>query len=316
MQKAGNVILLFLTALIWGVAFVAQSVSMDYIGPLTFICLRFFIGGLFLIPVIWIFDKKKEDGERKKGMLCAGREENEPGQKNHGSKHTRWMDKKLIFSGIVCGIFLFGGSFFQQVGIQYTTVGKAGFITAFYIIIVPLFGLFMKKRCGLLTWIGVFVALLGLYFLCMTEALRIERGDFLVLIGAFMFAAQIMAVDYFNPQVDGVKMSCYQFLTGGVIGLCGMLLFESPSLTPILGAAVPILYTGIMSTGVGYTLQIVGQKGIHPAVAALILSMESVFSALSGFILLHQTMSFRELTGCILMFLAIILAQLPDFWRK
>lgn len=296
-KKIRNIILLFLTALIWGMAFVAQSVSMDYIQPLTFICIRFFIGGLFLLPFIFIMDKKKKEDMQQI-------EKTEPNKKT------------LLAGGIICGIFLFGGSFFQQVGIQYTTVGKAGFLTAFYIIIVPLLGLFLKKKCPPLTWCGVAISLVGLYFLCMTESLTLQKGDALVFIGAFMFAGQIMAIDYYNPMVDGVRLSCIQFFTAGIIGFIGMILFEQPQLSAILGAAGPILYTGIMSSGVGYTLQIIGQKGIHPAVAALILSLESVFSALSGFLFLHQGMSGRELLGCGLMFLAIILAQMPDFREK
>lgn len=296
-KKIRNIILLFLTALIWGMAFVAQSVSMDYIQPLTFICIRFFIGGLFLLPFIFIMDKKKNEDMRQIDKTEANK-------------------KTLLIGGIICGIFLFGGSFFQQVGIQYTTVGKAGFLTAFYIIIVPLLGLFLKKKCPPLTWCGVAISLVGLYFLCMTESLILQKGDALVFIGAFMFAGQIMAIDYYNPMVDGVRLSCIQFFTAGIIGFVGMLLFEQPQLSAILGAAGPILYTGIMSSGVGYTLQIIGQKGIHPAVAALILSLESVFSALSGFLFLHQGMSGRELLGCGLMFLAIILAQMPDFREK
>ena len=296
-KKIRNIILLFLTALIWGMAFVAQSVSMDYIQPLTFICIRFFIGGLFLLPFIFIMDKKKNEDTQQIDKTEANK-------------------KTLLAGGIICGIFLFGGSFFQQVGIQYTNVGKAGFLTAFYIIIVPLLGLFLKKKCPPLTWCGVALSLVGLYFLCMTESLTLQKGDALVFIGAFMFAGQIMAIDYYNPMVDGVRLSCIQFFTAGIIGFVGMILFEQPQLSAILGAAGPILYTGIMSSGVGYTLQIIGQKGIHPAVAALILSLESVFSALSGFLFLHQGMSGRELLGCGLMFLAIILAQMPDFREK
>lgn len=295
-QKIRNTIFLFLTALIWGAAFVAQSVSMDYIEPMTFICLRSFIGGVFLIPVIWFLDQKKKNS----GEVTS-------------SVAVKWSDKKVIEAGIACGLCLFLANCFQQTGIQYTTVGKAGFITSFYIIIVPLLGLFFKKYCGILTWISVVVALAGLYFLCINEALHIQKGDFMILVSAFFFAAQILVIDYYNQFVDGVKMSCIQFLTGAVLAFFAMMIFEDPQWAMIMKAAVPILYTGIMSTGVGYTLQIVGQKGLNPTVAALILSLESVFSALSGFVILHQVLSARELIGCALMFGAIILAQLPDF---
>ena len=313
-HKLRNTFFLFLTAMIWGAAFVAQSVSMDYIGPFTFICLRSVIGGLFLIPVIIVLDgiRKKSQNEsadvvNSENILYIETEE---------KQRLSWKNKQLIEGGIVCGIFLFFANCFQQTGIQYTTVGKAGFITTFYIIIVPLIGLFFKKYCGILTWIGVVIALAGLYFLCITQKLTIQRGDALILCCSVLYAGQILAIDHYNPFADGVKMSCIQFLTGGILGAVFMLLFENPSIAMILSAAGPILYTGIMSTGVGYTLQIVGQKGLNPTVAALILSLESVFSALSGYLFLHQVLTTRELIGCALMFIAIVLAQLPDIRRK
>ena len=309
-----NTFFLFLTAMIWGAAFVAQSVSMDYIGPFTFICLRSVIGGLFLIPVIIVLDGIRKKSQNESADVVNS--ENILHIETEEKQRLSWKNKQLIEGGIVCGIFLFFANCFQQTGIQYTTVGKAGFITTFYIIIVPLIGLFFKKYCGILTWIGVVVALAGLYFLCITQKLTIQRGDALILCCSVLYAGQILAIDHYNPFVDGVKMSCIQFLTGGILGAVFMLLFENPSLAMILSAAGPILYTGIMSTGVGYTLQIVGQKGLNPTVAALILSLESVFSALSGYAFLHQVLTTRELIGCVLMFIAIVLAQLPDIRRK
>ena len=313
-HKLRNTFFLFLTAMIWGAAFVAQSVSMDYIGPFTFICLRSVIGGLFLIPVIIVLDgiRKKSQNESANAVSA----ENILHIETEEKQRLSWKNKQLIEGGIVCGFFLFFANCFQQTGIQYTTVGKAGFITTFYIIIVPLIGLFFKKYCGILTWIGVVIALAGLYFLCITQKLTIQRGDALILCCSVLYAGQILAIDHYNPFVDGVKMSCIQFLTGGVLGAVFMFLFENPSLAMILSAAGPILYTGIMSTGVGYTLQIVGQKGLNPTVAALILSLESVFSALSGYVFLHQVLTTKELIGCALMFIAIVLAQLPDIRRK
>lgn len=314
-HKLRNTFFLFLTAMIWGAAFVAQSVSMDYIGPFTFICLRSVIGGLFLIPVIIVLDgiRKKSQNESTNVVSSENTLHN---IETEEKQRLSWKNKQLIEGGIVCGIFLFFANCFQQTGIQYTTVGKAGFITTFYIIIVPLIGLFFKKYCGILTWIGVVIALAGLYFLCITQKLTIQRGDALILCCSVLYAGQILAIDHYNPFVDGVKMSCIQFLTGGVLGAVFMFLFENPSVAMILSAAGPILYTGIMSTGVGYTLQIVGQKGLNPTVAALILSLESVFSALSGYVFLHQVFTTRELIGCVLMFIAIVLAQLPDIRRK
>ena len=313
-HKLRNTFFLFLTAMIWGAAFVAQSVSMDYIGPFTFICLRSVIGGLFLIPVIIVLDGIRKKSQNESADVVNS--ENILHIETEEKQRLSWKNKQLIEGGIVCGIFLFFANCFQQTGIQYTTVGKAGFITTFYIIIVPLICLFFKKYCGILTWIGVVVALAGLYFLCITQKLTIQRGDALILCCSVLYAGQILAIDHYNPFVDGVKMSCIQFLTGGILGAVFMLLFENPSIAMILSAAGPILYTGIMSTGVGYTLQIVGQKGLNPTVAALILSLESVFSALSGYLFLHQVLTTRELIGCALMFIAIVLAQLPDIRRK
>ena len=313
-HKLRNTFFLFLTAMIWGAAFVAQSVSMDYIGPFTFICLRSVIGGLFLIPVIIVLDGIRKKSQNESADVVNS--ENILHIETEEKQRLSWKNKQLIEGGIVCGIFLFFANCFQQTGIQYTTVGKAGFITTFYIIIVPLIGLFFKKYCGILTWIGVVVALAGLYFLCITQKLTIQRGDALILCCSVLYAGQILAIDHYNPFVDGVKMSCIQFLTGGILGAVFMLLFENPSIAMILSAAGPILYTGIMSTGVGYTLQIVGQKGLNPTVAALILSLESVFSALSGYLFLHQVLTTRELIGCALMFIAIVLAQLPDIRRN
>lgn len=314
-HKLRNTFFLFLTAMIWGAAFVAQSVSMDYIGPFTFICLRSVIGGLFLIPVIIVLDGIRKKNQNESANVVSS-ENTLYNIETEEKQRLSWKNKQLIEGGIVCGIFLFFANCFQQTGIQYTTVGKAGFITTFYIIIVPLIGLFFKKYCGILTWIGVVVALAGLYFLCITQKLTIQRGDALILCCSVLYAGQILAIDHYNPFVDGVKMSCIQFLTGGVLGAVFMFLFENPSVAMILSAAGPILYTGIMSTGVGYTLQIVGQKGLNPTVAALILSLESVFSALSGYVFLHQVLTTRELIGCVLMFIAIVLAQLPDIRRK
>lgn len=290
-----NTILLFLTAFIWGIAFVAQSVGMDYVGPFTFNCVRSLIGGIVLIPCIWLLgrgtqEKKRDNFKESKKLLVAG--------------------------GILCGILLYAASSFQQIGIAYTTVGKAGFITAFYIIIVPVLGLFLKKKCAPTVWIGVVMALAGLYFLCMTEELSVGKGDVLVLICAFLFSIHILVIDHFTELVDGVKMSCIQFFVCGILSAVSMFWVEEPRVSDIMAAWQPILYAGVLSCGVAYTLQIVGQKGMNPTVASLILSLESVISVLAGIILLNQNLSKREAAGCILMFCAIILAQLPQRKEK
>ena len=285
-------LLLLLTAVIWGTAFVAQSVGMDYVGPFTFLCTRSFIGGAALLPVIAFMDRQKSEEARL--------EEKKPENR-----------KILIRGGILCGLALCFASGFQQYGILFTTVGKAGFITACYIVLVPIAGIFFGKRCGINVWIGVILAVGGLYCLCITESLRIGTGDILVFICAFLFAAHILIIDHFTPYVDGVKMSCIQFFVCGIVAGIGMLVLEQPDISDILMAWQSILYAGLLSSGVGYTLQIVGQKGLNPTVASLIMSLESVVSVLAGLLILHQTLSGREALGCVLMFAAIVLAQLP-----
>ena len=224
--------------------------------------------------------------------------------------------KTLLAGGVSCGALLFVASNLQQIGIQYTTVGKAGFITAMYIVLVPILGIFWKKKVGGRVWIAVLLAVAGLYLLCMTGGLTLQKGDLLVLACALAFSFHILVIDYFSPKVDGVKMSCIQFLVCGLLsGVC-MLLFEKPDLGAILMAWMPILYAGVLSSGVAYTLQIVGQKGMNPTVASLILSLESVVSVIAGWAILNQQLSGRELAGCGLMFCAIILAQLPERSRK
>ena len=282
-------LLLFLAAIIWGVAFVAQSVGMDYVGPFTFNCVRTLIGGIVLIPCIAILNRGKV------------------------KKKTDFTEKKrLLLGGICCGVALTTGSTLQQFGIMYTTVGKAGFITAFYIIIVPILGLFLGKKCGVSVWISVVIALAGLYFLCITDGFSIGKGDIYVFLGAIAFSIHILVIDHFTQFNDGVKMSCIQFFVCGILCFVPMMLFEQPEISMILLAWKPILYAGVMSCGVAYTLQIVGQKNMNPTVASLILSLESVTSVIAGFLVLHQNLSHRELIGCGLMFVAIVLAQLPQ----
>lgn len=293
-------LLLLLTAVIWGVAFVAQSVGMDYVGGFTFNCVRSIIGGLVLIPCIIFLDKWKARDARGAEQSVLTPEE------------QRSQKKTLVIGGICCGVALCVASNLQQFGIKYTTVGKAGFITAMYIIIVPVIGIFMKKTTGFRIWISVLLAVAGLYMLCMTEGFSIAFGDLLVLLCAVMFSVHILVIDYFSPKVDGVRMSCIQFLVSGILSGVGMLIFEEPSVGAVLQAWQPILYAGVMSCGVAYTLQIVGQKDMDPTVASLILSLESVISVLAGWIILGQKLNGKELFGCVLMFSAIILAQLPE----
>ena len=198
-------------------------------------------------------------------------------------------------------------------GIQYTTVGRAGFITACYIVIVPILGhFFLSKKCGATIWIAVALALAGLYLLCITDGFSVGKGDLLVMVCSLLFSLHILVIDYFSPKVDGVKMSCIQFLVCGILSGIPALIFESPDLAGIFAAKIPVLYAGVMSCGVAYTLQIVGQKNMNPTVASLILSLESCISVIAGWLILGQNLSSREIFGCVLMFGAIILAQLPQ----
>lgn len=307
--------LLFLTAVVWGVAFVAQSVGMDYVGPFTFNCIRCLIGAVVLVPCIWFLDGwKQRQGGASCGRESAGAQDSASCSRRSAGAQDGASDGShaLLVGGICCGLALFVASNLQQIGIQYTTVGKAGFITALYIVMVPVFGIFLKKRAGIRVWVSVALAVAGLYLLCITDRLALGKGDILVLLCAVVFAVHILVVDHFSAKTDGVRMSCIQFLVCGLLsGVC-MLLTEHPEMRLILQAWQPILYAGVFSCGVGYTLQIVGQKGTDPTVASLILSLESVVSVLAGWLLLGQRLSVRELGGCALMFAAILLAQLPE----
>lgn len=294
-------VLLLLTAAIWGVAFVAQSVGMDYVGPFTFNTVRSLIGGIVLIPCIMLLKR-----------INAGSKDT-AGAAEHASGDPAGQRKVLLTGGVACGVLLCIASNLQQFGIMYTSVGKSGFITAMYIVLVPVVGIFLKKKAGVKIWCSVAIAVCGLYLLCMTDnGFSIQKGDLLLLLGAVAFSFHILTIDYFSPKVDGVKMSCIQFFTCGILSMVCMFLFEQPQIGAILQAWMPIVYAGVMSCGVAYTLQIVGQKGMNPTVASLILSTESVISVIAGWLILHQKLSGRELLGCVLMFAAIILVQLPE----
>lgn len=290
-QQIKSSLILLLTATIWGVAFVAQSVGMEYIGPFTFNAIRCVLGGLVLIPVILVLKKKKETGAEN--------------QKKEDKK-TLWM------GGIACGVILCIASNLQQFGIMEASVGKSGFFTALYIVMIPVIGIFIGKRPGIKLWFCVALAVVGMYLLCMKDgSFTIERADIMLLLCALAFSFHILVVDYFSPKVDGVKMSCIQFFVCGVLSAVGMLFTETPDISNIQAAWLPLLYAGLLSCGVGYTLQIVGQKGINPVIASLIMSLESVISALAGWVILGQVLSPKEILGCVLMFVAIIITQIP-----
>jgi len=302
MDKIKNSLILLLTATIWGVAFVAQSAGMEYVGGFTFNCIRSIIGGIVLIPCVFWLRKRKS---KEQGTLLFVEVD-----VNQCSFWER--NRTLLCGGVCCGVVLCVASNLQQQGIKYTSVGKAGFITALYIVLVPVISFFMRKKVGKLVWIGMLFAVAGLYFLCINETLTVGQGDLLVLACAAVFAVHILVIDYFAPRVDCVAMSCIQFITCGILSGIPMLLFETVSMEQLMGAAGPILYAGVMSCGVAYTLQIIGQKNMNPTVASMILSLESVISVLAGLVLLHQKLSGRELLGCVLMFVAVILSQIPQ----
>ena len=288
--------LLLLTAAIWGSAFVAQQTGMDYVGPFTFNAARNLLGGLTLLPLIVFFSSCK------KRTLPPD-----------ASSENGTQSKTLWAGGILCGTALFAASALQQIGIQYTTVGKAGFITALYIVLVPVCGLFLRKRVQPKVWLAVLIAVAGLYLLCMTDgSFSLQKGDLLVHACALGFTVHILVIDHFSPKADGVKLSCIQFLTCGILSAIPALILEHPQVSSILAAWQPILYAGVMSCGVAYTLQVIGQKNMNPTVASLILSMESCISVLAGWIILGQQLSAKEILGCVIMFAAIILAQLPQ----
>lgn len=282
-----------LAALIWGTAFVAQSVGADYVEPFTFNAARSAVAFLFLLALCVALRALRRRG-------AAGAEV------QSGSR------KDLLVGGICCGVALTVATNLQQKGLETTTSGKAGFITALYIVIVPIVGIFLKKKAPRTIWISVVLAVAGLYCLCITEDFTITGGDFYILLCAFSFSAHILVIDYFTQKVDGVELSCAQFLVVMVLSSIGMLATETPSAEALRICIGPILYVGILSSGVAYTLQILAQKDSNPTVVSLLLSLESVFATLAGAVILHDQMSGKEYFGCVLMLIAVVLAQLPE----
>ncbi|MBQ7408847.1 MAG: DMT family transporter [Clostridia bacterium] len=287
-----GVFLLLLAALIWGIAFVAQSEAMNYIGPFTMNGTRTLLATLFLFGASFVSDKIKG----KKFTLLGST-----------NKDT---NKNLLLGGIFCGIALTTATSFQQIGIIDTTVGKAGFLTTLYIVIVPLFGLFLGKKVAWNGWVGVVLATVGMFLLCIHEQVAFQKGDVLMIICAFAFAIHILIIDKYAPLVDGIRLSMIQFAFCAVISLILAFIFEKPNLNDILRGWLPVVYAGIMSAGVGYTLQIIGQKFVPSHIAPLLLSFESVFALLAGAVILKEKMILQEYFGCALVFIAVILAQI------
>ena len=285
-------LMLILTAVIWGSAFVAQDSASTAVHPFSLNCSRFFIGAVVLIPVFLYYNSKEDKSDKaayKAKMICS------------------------VKGGVFCGLALFGASALQQLGISAgTDAGKAGFITVMYIVLVPLLGLFIKKRVGLLAWIAVAIAPIGLYFLCIQGDFKFAVSDLLILLCAVVFAIHILVIDYYSPKSNGVLMSCIQFFVVSALSGVFMLITERPYIVNIANGWLEILYLGVMSCGVAYTLQIIAQKDTNPTVASLLMSLESVFAMIFGAIILSQTPTLRELFGSFLIFAAVILAQLPS----
>ena len=302
-REIRGTLMLFLTAFIWGTAFVAQKSGMDTISPVAFNGIRTLIGAISLLPVIALMNVLGKKGEAKESTIDEKKQ------------------KKLLWTGgILCGLFLMAAGNVQQIGMYWTTAGKTGFITALYVILVPLIGLFLKKKIRPIFWACVAASAVGLYLLCIPAAGgfgAVNKGDVIVFICAFLFSGHILVIDYFSPKVDGVKMSCIQFFVAG--GLSCILMFfidpalgfELPDLGDLQAGWFQLCYAGIMSCSVAYTLQVVAQADVNPTLSSMILCLESVFAVLAGAVLLGEGMGLREIIGCVLMFAAIMVAQLP-----
>jgi drug/metabolite transporter (DMT)-like permease len=281
--------LLLLAAAIWGFAFVAQRVGMEHVGPFTFNAVRFALGGIVLLPLVALRKRQATVFDRKQPAVGGG---------------MIWR------GGVIAGLALFAGASFQQTGIVHTTAGKAGFITGLYVIIVPIMGLLWKQRMGMQTWLGAILAAIGLYFLSAPSRLSIASGDLLVLASAFMWAGHVHIIAWLSPRIDPIQLACRQFLICSAISFVVAGFTESVSSGGLKEAAVPILYAGLMSTGVAYTLQVVAQRRVHPAHAAIILSLEAVFAAIGGWLMLGEVLSIGELFGALLMLAGMLLSQI------
>jgi drug/metabolite transporter (DMT)-like permease len=284
-----SVFILLLTAAIWGFAFVAQRVGMGFLGAFTFNGIRFALGSISLLPVIYFFDKKFKS--------------------ENSAERVDADIKTTIKSGVIAGCILYIAASLQQVGLIYTTAAKAGFITSLYIVLVPILGIFLKQKTHSTTWLGAITAAVGLYFLSINEGFTIEFGDLLQVIGALFWAVHIQVIDKFVKKVDAIKLSSTQFATCSVLSLITAFIFEDISMSGVVSAIVPLLYGGVMSAGVAYTLQAVGQRYAKPSHAAIALSMEAVFAAIGGILILNETMSLRGYLGCALMLAGMLISQ-------
>ena len=285
--------ILLVTAIIWGSAFVAQSKGMDYLGPFSFNGIRSIIAIIFLsIVLLCIIIKNKKNPEFK-----------------------LFKNRKALLGSIFCGIALMFSTSTQQIGISMTSVGKSGFITSLYIILVPILGLLLKKKVPIKIWFCVGIVLVGLYLLCIKNSVKIEIGDIFLLLSAFGFAVQILIVDNISQDINTILLSIIQLSAVAILSLFPICIIEQPSISNTLNAMPYLLFAGVLSSGIAYTLQIVGQKYTTPVVASLIMSLESVFAAITGWLFLNEILSLNETIGCILIFIAIIISQI-DFKKR
>lgn len=311
-----NNVLLLVTAFIWGSAFVAQSAGMDYVGPLTFNGARCLLGALLLL-IVWgcvnRFHVLEDRTEKREAYLKKRAQERGDASAWERFRQVRAENRIcLLTGGVACGFVLTAASALQQVGMVYTTAGKAGFLTALYIILIPICRSFFGKRISLKVWIAVCLSMIGLYLLCVDRSLSIGKGDLMILLCACFYTIHILCIDHFSPRVNGIKLSCIQFFVAGLLCMAGAFLFEQPSWKAVGAAWLPLFYAGGLSCAVAYTLQIIAQKDLDPTVASLLFSLESVFAVLMGWAVLGEEMTRREITGCIFMFAAIILSQMPS----
>ena len=308
MKNHKGELLLLLASIIWGSAYIFQKMGMDYVGPFTFGFCRFCLGALALAPVIWVFD-------RARGKKAAGTAESPAG----GELATQagiLSDRTLLVGSILCGLTQFAAGSLQQIGLVYTTAGKAGFITSMHIVIVPILMIFLRRKVGFHIWIGVALAVFGMYLLCITEGFHLHLGDGLVFGCAFVYAVQLLLIDYYAVRTDPLRLAAWQFLLAGLMsGVC-MLIFEDFVWAAIIACAVPILYTGFLEVAAAYTLEIYGQQTTSPAVAAIILSLESVFAVICGALVLGEQLTGRETIGCVLMMTAFLITQIGGLRKQ
>ncbi len=287
--------LLLLTAAIWGFAFVAQRVGMDYVGPFTYNGVRFALGSVSLIPLIYVNTLRRP--EKKAAVEGMG-------------------VREIAMGGCLAGVCLFMGASLQQIGLVYTTAGKAGFVTGLYVILVPLMGLIWKQRPGGGTWVGAVLAVIGMYLLCVTESFTVAKGDFLVFLGAFFWAAHVLILGWLSRKINALILALMQFSACSLLSLIVAFSVETVTLTGLMNAAIPIIYGGMFSVGVAYTLQVVAQKSAPPSHAAILLSLESVFAAFGGWLMLDEVLSYRGIIGCGLMLAGMLLSELQSFFLK